>query len=108
MNQPSVTPIRPRSSRRRYHAFVQDYKNQRLDDPNESGEEKKPFDLSTKGSEDSVQTNSPRKSPGKRREYLREYLRWLKPHRYAVGGLLFIALLGAGLQMVEPLFIYRY
>src|SRR3989442_15664249 len=49
--------------------------------------------------------DSPRKPRGKRREYLREYLRWLRPHRYAVGALLVIALLGAGLQMVEPLFM---
>ena len=45
------------------------------------------------------------KRRGKRREYLREYLRWLRPHRYAVGALLVIALIGAGLEMVEPLFM---
>src|SRR5207302_165441 len=37
----------------------------------------------------------------------REYLRWLWPHRYGVAALFFLALLGAGLQMVEPLFM-RY
>ena len=44
-------------------------------------------------------------SRGKRREYLREYLRWLWPHRYAVGTVFALALLGAGLEMVEPLFM---
>jgi ATP-binding cassette subfamily B protein/subfamily B ATP-binding cassette protein MsbA len=32
-------------------------------------------------------------------------MRWLKPHRYAVAALLLIALVGAGLEMVEPLFM---
>ncbi|MEY2396073.1 MAG: ATP-binding cassette, subfamily bacterial, partial [Acidobacteriaceae bacterium] len=35
----------------------------------------------------------------------REYVGWLRPHRYAVAALLVLALLGAGLQMVEPLFM---
>ncbi len=44
---------------------------------------------------------------GKRREYLREYLRWLWPHRYGVATLFGLALVGTGLQMIEPLFM-RY
>ncbi|HEV2445211.1 MAG TPA: ABC transporter ATP-binding protein [Candidatus Sulfopaludibacter sp.] len=51
----------------------------------------------------------PDRPPGqakhKRREYLREYMRWLWPHRYAVGALFTLALIVAGLQMVEPLFL---
>ena len=80
----------PRSSRQRYRGFLRDYAERRLDDPQESG------------------ANSPEpRSPGrgKRREYLHEYLRWLWPLRYAVGSLLLLALVGAGLQMVEPLFM---
>ncbi len=42
---------------------------------------------------------------GKRREYLREYMRWLWPHRYAVGVLFAFALLAGVLEMVEPLFM---
>jgi len=42
---------------------------------------------------------------GKRREYLREYLRWLWPHRYGVAILFVLALIGTGLQMIEPLFM---
>jgi ATP-binding cassette subfamily B protein/subfamily B ATP-binding cassette protein MsbA len=34
-----------------------------------------------------------------------EYLRWLWPHRFAVAALFGLALLAAGLQMVEPLFM---
>jgi ATP-binding cassette subfamily B protein/subfamily B ATP-binding cassette protein MsbA len=81
---------RPRSSRQLYRSFVDDYKHRRLDD-------------SQKQSEDA----GPGKSRGKRRQYLREYLRWLWPHRYAAGALFVLALTGAGLQMVEPLFM-RY
>ncbi|MFO0844201.1 MAG: ABC transporter ATP-binding protein [Gemmataceae bacterium] len=77
---------RNRSSRDRYQDFVQDYKHGRLDKSAGAGED-----------------GQPRR--GKRREYLREYLRWLWPHRYAVGGLFLLALAVAGLEMVEPLFM---
>src|SRR5258708_39692777 len=72
---------RSRSSYQRYLAFVKDYKRRALDETaiSESG--------------------------GKRRKYLREYVQWLWPHRYAVGALFALALLGAVLQMVEPLFL---
>jgi ATP-binding cassette subfamily B protein len=77
---------RLRSSRQRYLTFVQDYRKHRLDEPGTPAE--------AKGN-----------TGGKRREYLREYLRWLWPHRFAVGALFVLALIGAGLQMVEPLFM---
>jgi ATP-binding cassette, subfamily B, bacterial len=80
----------PRSSRKRYLSFVEDYRRRRLDDVADAG---KP--------------ESPGKPNRKRREYLREYLRWLWPYRFAVGALFALALVGAGLQMVEPLFM-RY
>ncbi len=85
---------RPRSSRLRYISFVKEYKQRRLfdsvdaDDPKPEGAPK-----------------SPAKDPGKRRQYLREYLRWLWPHRFAVAGLFALALAVAGLQMIEPLFM---
>jgi len=82
---------RARSSRQRYRTFVEDYRGRRLD---ETGQQKK---------EDPGQ-----KSPEarrKRREYLREYIAWLWPHRYSVGVLFALALVSAGLQMVEPLFM---
>jgi ATP-binding cassette subfamily B protein/subfamily B ATP-binding cassette protein MsbA len=82
---------RPHSSRQRYHGFVQDYKQRRLDDP-------------AKADEDTSAPAVPSRS-GKRREYLRAYLRWLWPHRWAVVTVLLLALLAAGLQMIEPLFM---
>src|SRR5437879_2958399 len=104
MKDQPAPPERLRSSRRRYRSFVQDYKARRLDS-DENGEAAKGFKASRNAAVEATAPDSPAKPPGKRREYMREYLRWLWPHRYAVGGLLFIALLGAGLQMVEPLFM---
>jgi ATP-binding cassette subfamily B protein/subfamily B ATP-binding cassette protein MsbA len=83
---------RPKSSRQRYVSFVQDYHGRRLDEEGAKEREGK----KTEG-----------RLSGKRRQYLREYLRWLWPHRYAASGLFLLALISAGLQMVEPLFL-RY
>jgi ATP-binding cassette subfamily B protein/subfamily B ATP-binding cassette protein MsbA len=79
-----------RSSRQRYRKFVEDYRQRRLD---EAGKEPK------------AETPEARPDARKRREYLREYIRWLRPHGAAVAVLFFLALLVAGLQMVEPLFL---
>src|SRR5918911_275455 len=39
-----------------------------------------------------------------KRQYLRDYLRWLRPHGRAVGVVFVLALVVAGLEMIEPLF----
>lgn len=80
------------SSRQCYQEFVRDYKQQRLDDSAKAGEGVSP-------------SEAPHVRGGKRREYLHEYLRWLWPHRYAVGVVFVFAILAAGLQMLEPLFM---
>ncbi|HWX20064.1 MAG TPA: ABC transporter ATP-binding protein [Candidatus Binatia bacterium] len=105
MSNRPAPPERPRSSRRRYRAFVQDYQQRRLDDPADGGEQPARSDDSADAKEGRTPEDSRPKARGKRREYLREYVRWLRPHRYAVSALLIIALAGAGLQMVEPLFM---
>jgi ATP-binding cassette subfamily B protein len=89
---------RARSSRRRYRGFVEDYKERRLAD----GEPDKPPDDSAKAEQDG---STPRPDRARRRQYLREYLRWLRPHRYAVAVFFVFALVAAGLQMIEPLFM---
>jgi len=96
---------RLRSSRHRYRGFVKDYKQRRLDDSEETGEDRKPRDDSPKPAHDKSAPESRRERKTKRRKYVREYLRWLKPHRYAVGALFVLALLAAGLEMIEPLFM---
>ena len=86
----------PRSSRRRYLDFIDKYRRGQVDDtpdddgstPAEGGESKpRPTDKT------------------RRRAYIRAYLAWLAPHRYPIAGLFVLALVGAGLQMVEPLFM---
>jgi ATP-binding cassette subfamily B protein len=94
MERPLKPPMmsRRRSSRRRYQGFVQDYKERRLYETTDAPDGSSPSD-------------APRPGREKRREYLREYLRWLWPHRYAVAALFVFALVAAGLQMIEPLFM---
>jgi ATP-binding cassette subfamily B protein/subfamily B ATP-binding cassette protein MsbA len=81
-----------RSSRDRYREFVRKYQASQLDDPADSPSE-------------SPAAESGRPDRGKRREYLRDYMAWLWPHRYRVAVLFVLALLTAGLEMIEPLFM---
>jgi ATP-binding cassette subfamily B protein/subfamily B ATP-binding cassette protein MsbA len=87
-----TTPIatHPRPSRQRYHEFVRKYKARRLDDDAPAGQEG---------------PAPPRPDRGKRREYLRDYATWLWPHRFAIAGFFVLALMTAGLEMIEPLFM---
>jgi ATP-binding cassette subfamily B protein/subfamily B ATP-binding cassette protein MsbA len=80
-----------RSSRQRYRVFIDDYRRGRLDD-------------TTGGGAPKPESTAPA-NRSKRRQYLRDYLRWLWPHRYAVATLFVLALSVAGLQMIEPLFM---
>src|SRR5947209_11302000 len=89
--------LRPRTSRDRYHSFVHDYKQRKLDEKAEKAEgQKLPGEPAAEPSPD---------RRGKRRAYLRDYFRWLRPHVYAIAGLFALALIVAGLEMVEPLFM---
>lgn len=91
----------PRSSRRQYKGFVEDYKRHRLDDELEA-RDKRPA-LAAPLADAPVEPKEKKKA--RRREYMRDYLRWLKPYRYAVGWLAVLALARAGLEMIEPLFM---
>src|SRR5215831_13436611 len=83
---------RARSSRQRYETFRTDYRRGTLDAATERESESPPA--------------SPRGSARtRRREYLRDYLRWLWPQRYAIAAIFALALLAAGLEMIEPLFM---
>jgi ATP-binding cassette subfamily B protein/subfamily B ATP-binding cassette protein MsbA len=85
----------PRSSRQRYRAFVDDFKHKRLDDT-----------LQQPGSVPTPATGPEKRDKrAKRRAYIREYLHWLKPHRGQVIAVFALALVVAGLQMIEPLFM---
>ena len=81
------------SSRERYRTFVDDYRNRRLGDGEPARKDEQPA------------RSSPKLVSGKRREYLREYLRWLRPHRLQLGGVFALAVAVAGMEMIEPLFM---
>ena len=90
---------RPHSSRQRYRGFVEAYKARRLDAELDKLDHKKPTDGAPAPGEQAPPVRA------KRRQYLREYLRWLRPHRYAVAGVFVLALIVAGMEMIEPLFM---
>ena len=100
----SANDGRARTSRQRYDRFVQDYRKGLLDDQVDAARGLKPTDESR--SVDGGPSSRPTAwLGGQRRQYLREYLRWLWPHRYGVAIVFGLALAGAGLQMIEPLFM---
>src|SRR5262245_9779195 len=106
MSDASVPPspdAHPRSSRQRYGRFVQDYRAGRIDEVLAAGDNKR----SPTGTPAPVapETRPDRKT--RRRAYFREYIGWLWPYRYGVGFLFFLALIRAGMEMIEPLFMRR-
>jgi ATP-binding cassette subfamily B protein/subfamily B ATP-binding cassette protein MsbA len=91
----------PRSSRQRHRQFIEDYRKRRLDDAEEGADQPaRAGEVAGGGEVNSI--GVPRK--GKKRS-LREYVGWLRPHRYAVGAVFVLALVTAALQMIEPLFM---
>jgi ATP-binding cassette subfamily B protein/subfamily B ATP-binding cassette protein MsbA len=84
-----LPPTRARSSRQRYEQFVEDYRRRRLDEVSEAD----------------ARASGAAPAPRRRKEYLRAYLRWIRPHRGAVTLVFLLALVTAGLEMVEPLFM---
>jgi ATP-binding cassette subfamily B protein len=79
---------RPRSSRQHYDAFRRDYGAGTLDDKIAAADKQA----------------RPERG-GKRRDYLKDYFRWLWPERWAVGAVFSLAIVAAGLDMIEPLFM---
>jgi ATP-binding cassette subfamily B protein len=95
----------PRSSRQRYRRFVEDYRERRLDDTTVPGTSAPTSDDGTPAASGRFGRWRRLRPRGKRREYLREYLRWLRPLRLAIGAVFLLALIRAGLEMIEPLFM---
>src|SRR5687768_8573615 len=111
-----MTTRHPHSSRQRYRGFLEDYRHGRLDakvEAEESGNGKRPDGAAVAAAAAVEEPRAPwwqrlrRGVKGVKREYLREYLRWLRPHRGMIGVVLLLALLRAGMEMIEPLFM-RY
>jgi ATP-binding cassette subfamily B protein len=109
-----VTDPRPTtgSSRKRYRQFVEDYKKHRLDELIDAqnaalaraGMGPEPVPEKPEPEPESKGGKKPRLSK-KRREYIRLYLRWLKPQRKMLVGVIIFAILLAVMEMIEPLFM---
>ena len=94
---------RPRSSRQRYAAFVEDYKLRRLDDTRDSGGKPAQLAPAPSGKWQVSTVVAGFAAP----QDLGAYLRWLKPHRRGVWIVFALALVAGGLEMISPLFM-RY
>jgi ATP-binding cassette subfamily B protein/subfamily B ATP-binding cassette protein MsbA len=92
-----------RSSRQRYRRFVADYKLRRLDDIADAADGRKSAEETPES--DTTKGAAPGGKKARRRAYLREYVRWLWPHRGSVVALFLFALATASLEMVEPQFM---
>ena len=100
MNRPP-----PRSSRQRYGTFVEDYREGRLDASTEAA---KGIKFLRPAAGDAAPKPGDGKKPKfspKRRAYMREYLRWLKPHRWMIALVFTLALVVGIIDMIQPLFM---
>jgi ATP-binding cassette, subfamily B, bacterial len=98
---------RPASSRQRYRVFVEDYHARRLDDGTESNSGAPQAGDVRENEAAPGGSRLARLLPGRRKAHLREYLRWLRPHRWGLALVFALALVAAGIEMIEPLFM-RY
>jgi ATP-binding cassette subfamily B protein/subfamily B ATP-binding cassette protein MsbA len=105
MSDRPARPERPHSSRQRFRAFVKDYKQRRLDEAADAAKDGRTPEQAEGPEGDSSESEPRRRGRGKRRERLREFLRSLRPHRYAIAAVFALALVVAGLEMIEPLFM---
>ena len=101
---------RPRSSRSRYREFVRDYRDRRLEEADGDGEKRDDREAAADLGPEGGDADAPDRKKrwwriDKGRAYVRDYLGWLRPHRYAIAFVFVLALLAAGLQMVNPLFM---
>jgi ATP-binding cassette subfamily B protein len=90
-------PTSRRASKQRYQEFRRAYKLGTLDQSDDESPE-----AGETGAEPG-KSGAARKA--RRRQHLRAYFRWLWPYRSSVALVFALALLTAGLQMVEPLFM---
>ena len=95
-----MTTPRTGSSKARYREFVRQYAARTLgEDPSKAT-----------APADTPEPSTPRLRRwfgGRRGDYLRDYLRWLAPHKARLAAVCVLALLSAAAQSIEPLFM-RY
>ena len=81
---------RPVSSKQHHRDFVDAFRNRKLDTEGRTGK-----DAATPDQKDG----------SARKAHIRDYIRWLLPHRKAAAFVVVLAILGAGVEMIEPLFM---
>jgi len=91
----------PTSSRQRYRQFVADYNARRLDEALAAASNAG-ADASTAAAAASSIWPWKNAAP---RQHLGDYIHWLRPHRRTVAIVGVFALIAAGLEMIEPLFM---
>jgi ATP-binding cassette subfamily B protein/subfamily B ATP-binding cassette protein MsbA len=98
---------RARTSRDRYRRFIEDYRAGRLDEQTQqrNAGQRPEAESSMPAARDASTPAPSRPWSGLKRQYLREYGRWLWPHRYHAAIVFGLALVVAGLEMVQPLFM---
>src|SRR5215467_10116153 len=95
--KPVPPPETHRTSRARYHGFRKAYRDRKLDEHTDAAGEKKTADVTAPSTDNGDETPEAKaKHKVKRREYLREYGRWLWPYRYAVFVMFLLAIGRAG------------
>ena len=112
-----------RSSRQDYDEFRRNYRKQRLDDLEGRTEAGSAAALTEATNSEKDDAGGQNRAPdaakrsasdtrrrwkfigGRRRDYLRDYLGWLRPHRASIVVLFALALITAGLTMIQPLFM---
>jgi ATP-binding cassette subfamily B protein len=104
-NRTEARSSHPRSSRTRYRDFVQDYRLRRLDERTDDGKITNRAGTAARADQETVAATWRGLRGGRRREFLREYVSWLWPHRIALVTVFVLALATAGLEMIEPLFM---
>ena len=95
-------PRRARTSRDRYRRFVEDYRAGRLDEQTQRRNAGERPDAEPAAGAAPTPTSA-RPWSGLNRKYVREYARWLWPHRYQAALVFALALVIAGLEMVRLL-----
>src|ERR1041385_2357622 len=88
----AMSTRRPLSSRERYRAFVEDYRQRRLDDSTDAAATPGSVPSSDGAGVTEKKTSAKPKASPNRRRYIRDYLRWLRPHRFAIGAVFLLAL----------------
>jgi ATP-binding cassette subfamily B protein len=103
MSDPVPSVERLRSSRQRYRRFVEDYHRGRLELDVQPGGDAEVGAATARGVRGTLRRAL--FPQGQRRQHISAYAAWLWPHRFRAAVVFALALVTAGLEMMEPLFM---